>query len=283
MENTIKRSAPMSCLLYLALTLLSIFVLAPVIWLLLMSVSSPNDLTSVPLKWIPSTWDFSRYATLLDWNNGSGKRFLAAMGNSLIIAATASFIALFSGVLAAYAFSRRNASLSLMFAFLATIMMPPITYILPLYSVFSDLGILNTKMALIISYCAMLIPFAVWLMKTNIDVLPVEIEQAALVEGAGTLYTLRKVVLPIVLPAIGATAMLSFLTAWDEFFYSLIFSSDLSSKTLPVAIADFSAGRVTDFGVIASVGVMASIPPVILAVFFQRFIVSGLVGGSVKG
>ncbi|NQZ32616.1 MAG: carbohydrate ABC transporter permease [Oceanospirillaceae bacterium] len=283
MQNTLKRSPAMSLLLYLTLTVLSFFVLAPVVWLVLMSLSSPTDLTNVPLKWIPSQWDFSRYATLLDWHNGSGKRFLAAMFNSLIIAISASAIALFAGVLAAYAFSRRNASLPLMFAFLATIMMPPITYILPLYSVFSDLGILNTKLALIISYCAMLIPFAIWLMKTNIDVLPVEIEQAALVEGAGTLYTLRKVVLPIVLPAIGATAMLSFLTAWDEFFYALIFSSDLSSKTIPVAIADFSAGRVTDFGVIAAVGVLASIPPVLIAVFFQRFIVSGLVGGSVKG
>ena len=283
MQNTLKRSPAMSLLLYLTLTVLCFFVLAPVVWLLLMSLSSPTDLTNVPLKWIPSQWDFSRYATLLDWQNGSGKRFLAAMLTSLTIAISASAIALFAGVVAAYAFSRRNASLPLMFAFLATIMMPPITYILPLYSVFSDLGILNTKLALIISYCAMLIPFAIWLMKTNIDVLPIEIEQAALVEGAGTLYTLRKVVLPIVLPAIGATAMLSFLTAWDEFFYALIFSSDLSSKTIPVAIADFSAGRVTDFGVIASVGVLASIPPVLIAVFFQRFIVSGLVGGSVKG
>ncbi len=283
MHSTIKRPRYLSYLLYSSLILLAFFVLAPVAWLLLMSLSSPTDLTKVPLQWIPSQWDFSRYAQLLDGHNGSGERFLAAMLNSLIIATSATVIALFAGVLAAYAFSRRNASMLLMFAFLATIMMPPVTYILPLYSAFSDLGILNTKVALIICYCAMLIPFAIWLMKTNIDVLPEEIEQAAMIEGAGTLYTLRKVVLPIILPAIGATAMLSFLTAWDEFFYALIFSSDLSAKTIPVAIADFSAGRVTDFGVIASVGVLASLPPVIVALFFQRFIVSGLVGGSVKG
>ncbi|MCJ8298823.1 MAG: carbohydrate ABC transporter permease [Pseudomonadales bacterium] len=283
MHSTIKRPRHMSCLLYASLILLAFFVLAPVLWLLLMSLSSPTDLTKVPLQWIPSQWDFSRYALLLDWQNGSGKRFLAAMLNSLIIATSASFIALVAGVLAAYAFSRRDASMLLMFAFLATIMMPPITYILPLYSAFSELGILNTKVSLIICYSAMLIPFAIWLMKTNIDVLPEEIEHAAMIEGAGTIYTLRKVVLPIILPAIGATAMLSFLTAWDEFFYALIFSSDLSAKTIPVAIADFSAGRVTDFGVIASVGVLASVPPVLIALFFQRFIVSGLVGGSVKG
>ena len=283
MHSTIKRPRYLTYLLYLSLILLAFFVLAPVLWLVLMSLSSPTDLTRVPLQWIPSQWDFSRYAKLLDWQNGSGERFLAAMLNSLIIATSATVIALFAGVLAAYAFSRRNASMLLMFAFLATIMMPPITYILPLYSAFSELGILNTKVALIICYCAMLIPFAIWLMKTNIDVLPEEIEQAAMIEGAGTLYTLRKVVLPIILPAIGATAMLSFLTAWDEFFYALIFSSDLSAKTIPVAIADFSAGRVTDFGVIASVGVLASVPPVLIALFFQRFIVSGLVGGSVKG
>ncbi|MBU0801547.1 MAG: ABC transporter permease subunit, partial [Alphaproteobacteria bacterium] len=105
----------------------------------------------------------------------------------------------------------------------------------------------------------------------------------SMVEGASTFHTLRRVILPLALPAIAATFMLSFLAAWDEFFYALIFTSDLTAKTLPVAIADFTAGRVTDYGVIATVGVLASLPPAVVAMCFQRFIVSGLAAGSVKG
>lgn len=278
-----KRSPLQSLFLYAAVLLLAFFTLAPLIWLLLMSISSSADLTTVPLNWIPGEFDWSRYQALLDLEEGAGRRFLSALRNSLLIAACATAIALIVAIPAAYAFSRRNASMILLFGFLATIMMPPITYVLPLYEIFGSVGMLNKKLTLIAVYCAMLLPFAVWLMKANFDILPVEIEHAAFMEGASTAFTLRRVVLPLALPAIAATAMLSFLVAWDEFFYALIFTSDNTSKTLPVAIADFSAGRVTDYGVIASVGVMASLPPALLAICFQRFIVSGLTAGSVKG
>ncbi len=278
-----KRSWFASLALYAAAAALTIFTLAPLVWLVLMSVSSPTDLTAVPLNWWPEQVDLSRYGTLLNLENGSGTRFLSALRNSILTAGGATVIALVVAIPAAYAFSRRDAALILLFGFLATIMMPPITYILPLYEIFGSLGALNKTVTLIVVYCAMLLPFATWLMKTNIDVLPVEVEQAAFMEGASTAFTLRRIVLPLALPAIAATCMLSFLVAWDEFFYALIFTSDLQAKTLPVAIADFSAGRVTDYGVIASVGVLATLPPAILAICFQRFIVSGLAAGSVKG
>lgn len=269
--------------LYGASIVLAFFTLAPLIWLVIMSISSPKDLTTVPLNWVPSELDFSRYVQLFDWEDGSGKRFLMALRNSILTSGGATLVALTLAIPAAYAFSRRQAPMLLLFLFLATIMMPPITYVLPLYQTFGNFGLLNNIITLLAVYCALLLPFAVWLMKSNFDVLPVEIEHAAFIEGASTQFTLRRVVLPLVAPAIVATAMLSFLVAWDEFFYALIFTSDLSSKTLPIAIADFAAGRVTDYGVIAAVGVLATLPPAILAVFFQRFIVSGLVAGSVKG
>lgn len=278
-----KRSLFQNIALYVAVALLAAFTLAPLVWLVLMSVSSPNDLVQVPLNWWPSHVDFSRYQALTDLDQEHGRRFLAALRNSVIAAGGATVIALIIAVPAAYAFARRGASMALLFGFLATIMMPPITYVLPLYQVFGSFGLLNSLITLIVVYAAMLLPFAIWLMKANLDVLPVEVELAAFMEGASTLYTLRRVVLPIALPAIAATAMLSFLVAWDEFFYALIFTSDLSAKTLPVAIADFAAGRVTDYGVIAAVGVLATLPPALLAILFQRFIVSGLVAGSVKG
>jgi multiple sugar transport system permease protein len=278
-----RRTIPQSVALYAGVVLLAAFTLAPLAWLVLMSISRPSDLVEVPLRWWPSQVDLSRYAALTDLEQEQGRRFLGALRNSLVAAGGATLIALLIAVPAAYAFARRGASMVLLFGFLATIMMPPITYVLPLYQVFGAFGMLNSLPTLVIVYAAMLLPFAIWLMKANLDVLPVEVEMAAFMEGASTLYTLRRVVLPLALPAIAATAMLSFLVAWDEFFYALIFTSDMAAKTLPVAIADFAAGRVTDYGVIATVGVLATLPPALLAILFQRFIVSGLVAGSVKG
>jgi multiple sugar transport system permease protein len=263
--------------------ILAIFTLAPLVWLVIMSISSAPELTAKPLDWWPSIIDFSRYSDLLNIHSGSGERFLMALRNSLITAIAATLMALVVAIPAAFAFSRRGASLALLFGFLATIMMPPITYILPLYNIFGSSNLLNSSTALAIVYCAMLLPFATWLMKSNFDAIPAELDQASMVEGASTFHTLRRVILPLALPAIAATFMLSFLAAWDEFFYALIFTSDLTAKTLPVAIADFTAGRVTDYGVIAAVGVLATLPPAIVAMCFQRFIVSGLAAGSVKG
>lgn len=278
-----KRSLLQTAGIYSGVVLLTCFTLGPLVWLVLMSISSPSDLVQVPLHWWPSQIDFSRYRLLTDLDQEQGQRYLAALRNSVVAAGGATLIALIIAVPAAYAFARRGASMALLFGFLATIMMPPITYVLPLYQVFGSFGMLNSLPTLVIVYAAMLLPFAIWLMKANLDVLPIEVELAAFMEGASTLYTLRRVVLPIALPAIAATAMLSFLVAWDEFFYALIFTSDMSAKTLPVTIADFAAGRVTDYGIIATVGVLATLPPALLAIFFQRFIVSGLVAGSVKG
>lgn len=279
-----RRSLLQSIGIYSAVAALAFLTLAPIGWLLIMSIASPTDLLAIPLQWIPNEFDFSRYTNLLGLNGDiSENLFLHALRNSIIAACGATLVALMTAVPAAYAFSRRNGPRSLLFLMLATFMMPPITYILPLYTMFSSVGMLNNPFTLIAVYCTMVLPFATWLMKSNLDVLPVEVEHAATVEGAGTARTLWSVVLPMAKPALVATAMLSFLLAWDEFFYSLIFNSDLRGKTLPVAIADFAAGRVTDYGVIASVGVLASLPPIFLAVFFQKHLVHGLAAGGVKG
>ncbi len=279
-----KRTLLQSVALYLTVLVLIIFTLAPLLWLLIMSLCSANDLTTIPLHWLPSHADWSRYGQLLDFKVNIGHNpFLQALKNSLIAAGGATLLALAAAIPAAYAFSRKNAPSALLFVMLATVMIPPVTYILPLYSTLSNMNMLNNPLTLIIIYCSMLLPFATWLMKSNIDILPVEIEQAATVEGATTLQTLFAVVLPMAKPAIIATAMLSFLLAWDEFFYSLIFNSDWRGKTLPVAIADFAAGKVTDYGLIASVGVLASLPPVLVSLLFQKHLVRGLASGGVKG
>lgn len=279
-----KRTRLQSVAIYAAALVLAAVTLAPIVWLFIMSIMEPRELVAVPLKWLPAAPDFSRYARLLGFTGEiAGNPFLNALRNSMVAAGGAAVLALIVSTFAAYAFARRGSPVIILMLMLATFMMPPITYILPLYTMFSHLGLLNNPLTLVAVYCSLLIPFASWLLKANFGALPVEVEDAAAIDGAGTLRTLWSVVLPMARPALLAAGMLSFLVAWDEFFYALIFMSDLRGKTLPVAIADFAAGRVMDYGLIAAVGVLASLPPAIVAVIFQRNLVSGLAAGSVKG
>ena len=135
-----------------------------------------------------------------------------------------------------------------------------------------------------IVYCTILLPFVTWLMKSGFDAVPIEIEQAAEIDGAGTVpdpdatsccrWRGRRR---------GAAALFALLLAWDEFFYALLYTSDTRGKTLPVAIADFAAGRATDYGLISAVGLLAALPPVLIGFFLQKSLLSGLSAGSVKG
>jgi multiple sugar transport system permease protein len=258
------------------------------VWLFLMSVIPAKDLTTVPLRWIPEHWDFSRYVRLLSNATGGedssvSAEFLAAMRNSIIAAGGSTVVAMVAAIPAAYAVSRYRGRMPLLYGMIGTYMMPPVTYVLPLYIAFAVLGILNHIGSLVLVYSTMLLPFTTWLLKSNFDAIPREIEEAARIDGAGTLAIIWEIVIPLAKPALGAAALLAFLSAWDEFFYALIFTSDLRAKTLPVAIADFAAGRITDYGLVSAVGVLAALPPTIFAVLFQRSLVSGLSAGSVKG
>ena len=274
--------------IYSAVAVLIVVTLAPLVWLFLMSVSSTKDLTTVPLHWVPDQWDFSRYVRLLAGatsgaDNSVSSEFLSTLRNSIIAAGGSTAIAMVAAIPAAYAVSRYSGRMPVLYGMIGTYMMPPVTYVLPLYIAFAVMGLLNNVGALLVVYSTMLLPFTTWLLKSNFDAVPREIEEAARIDGAGTMAIIWNVVIPLAKPALGAAALLAFLSAWDEFFYALIFTSDLRAKTLPVAIADFAAGRITDYGLVSAVGVLAALPPTIFAVLFQRSLVSGLSAGSVKG
>ncbi|HEV2507715.1 MAG TPA: carbohydrate ABC transporter permease [Mesorhizobium sp.] len=271
-------------LVYVAVAVFVVSILAPVAWLFIMSISDANDLTTIPLRWIPEQPDFSRYARLFSLEEGSaGLAFLSALRNSVVVALSATAIALAAGIPAAYSFSRFPGRMPLLYAVIVTYMMPPVALILPLYKVFSTLGLLNNVTSLIIVYCTILLPFVTWLMKSGFDSVPVEIEQAASIDGANLFQILTRITLPVAAASTGAAALFALLLAWDEFFYALLYTSDTRAKTLPVAIADFAAGRATDYGLISAVGLLAALPPVLIGFFLQKSLLSGLSAGSVKG
>ena len=280
-----RRRRPIPTLLiYVSVAALVVTTLAPLVWLFIMSISSTKDLTTVPLNWLPSRADFSNYVRLMSLApNSIGEEFLYALRNSLAASLTATAIALLAGIPAAYSFSRFRGRMGLLYAVLGTYMLPPVAFILPLYMAFSALHLLNTIGALVIVYCTILLPFVTWLLKTNFDAVPIEIEQAARLDGAGLFGVIRHVTLPIAAAAMGTAALFAMLLAWDEFFYALLYTNDIRAKTLPVAIGDFAAGRAIDYGLISAVGVLASLPPVFIAFVLQKSLIVGLAHGGVKG
>ncbi len=272
-------------LTYTAVVVLVVTTLAPLIWLFIMSISSTPELTAVPLRWIPSHADFSRYGRLLSVAaHSAGEEFIYALRNSLLASFSATAIALIVGIPAAYSFSRfPGRRMGLLYAVLGTYMMPPVALILPLYMIFGALGLLNTVAALTIVYCTILMPFVTWLLKATIDAVPMEIEEAARIDGVGLIGVLRHVTLPIAKAGLGTAALFAVLLAWDEFFYALLYTNDLRAKTLPVAIADFAAGRATDYGLISAAGILTALPALLIAFFLQKSLISGLAAGGVKG
>lgn len=279
-----RRSLTSTILIYFSAILLAAVILAPVIWLFVMSISSTADLTAKPLRWWPETVDLSRYVRLLTATaNTEGNAFVAALFNSLRVAGMATVAALLVAIPAAWAVSRTPAVGWSLYAVIATYMLPPVALAVPLYMALAALGLLNTVYGLALVYLTILAPFTTWLLKSGFDAIPREIESAAMMDGARLDQILRLITLPLAAPVMATAALFAFLLAWDEFFYALLFTSDLRAKTLTVAIADLAGGRVSDYGLIATAGVLAALPPVLIGLFMQRALISGLTQGGVKG
>ena len=270
---------------YGAMYLVGFVVLVPVVWLLVMSVSSTRDLTTLPLAWIPSELDFSRYVRLLSLSdNGDGQVFLAALRNTCLVALGTTVISFLLAVPAAWVFSRYPRRLGwLLYLVVATYMLPPLMFVVPLYRILSSLDLLNSPWALMIADCTIVLPFTTWLLKSGIDNIPVDLEEAARIDGAPLWQILLRVTLPLARPVIATTLLFSALIVWDEFLYSMLFTSDSRAQTLTVVIANLASGRVSDYGLLATAGVIAAAPPVLVGLLLQRSIVSGLTSGSVKG
>jgi multiple sugar transport system permease protein len=274
-----------SFFVHLCALLLALFLLAPILWMLIMSVSSTNDLTTLPLRWIPKQIDFHRYVDLLTVaENSAGEAFLASMRNSLAVATMATLGALLVAIPAAWSVSRSPGRQGLaLYAVVATYMLPPVALVVPIYFALSALGALNSVFSLAVVYLSILAPFTTWLLKSAFDNIPQEIELAAMIDGARLDQIWRRITLPLAGPALATGGLFAFLLAWDEFFYALLFTADQRAKTLTVAIADLAGGRVSDYGLIATAGVLAAVPPVLIGFFLQKSLIAGLTTGGVKG
>ena len=266
--------------------ILAVVVLAPVAWMFLSSVMLPVDLTAKPLSLIPKTVTFERYMQIFRSSSTSDPAYVfrVALKNSFIIAAAVTVLSLVIGTLSAYAFAhvRFRGKNALMLMILFTYMVPPAALIIPLYRIYSKLGLLDKRWPLVILYLSFIIPFIIWVMQDFFGSISKSFEEAAQVDGATRLQTLIYIFLPIARPGAIATGILAFLMSWDEFFYALIFTSSLASKTMPIAIEEFNGKFTIDYGMISVAGILGSLIPVLITVLFQKYIVMGMTAGGVK-
>ncbi len=278
-----------SKVLYFLLSLVALLIIyAPIAWLFLASISTRADLLATPPRWIPEHPTLKNYLDILVPGTAVSevaRTFKVTLGNSLLVALTTTAISLVIGSLAAYALARlrlpfRNA---VFFSVLSVRMIPEISLVIPLYIIAARLSILNKPIVLILTYLSFALPFTIWMLTTFFETVPEELEDAALIDGSSRLNTLFRVVIPVATPGIISTALFTFLLAWDEFFFALIFTSTIAAKTVPVAIAEFTGRYAVDITAMMTGGILAALPPVLLALIFQRFIVSGLSAGAVKG
>ena len=265
-------------ILYALVAVIVFFTFAPYLWLIISSISTKAELLERKIFLIPENPTFANYVNLM------AKDFIPAATNSIVITIAVVAISVVLGMLAAYAYSRFRfrGRLLLLNTSLFTQMIPPIALIIPMYIIFKALDMINQRETLVIIYLSLVLPYLIWIMKSYIDSIPRELEEAALIDGCSKLRAYFTVVVPVVSTGLAAAVIFAFIITWNEFFYAFSLTKTLAAKTLPVLIFDFNSKFGADYVMSATAGVIASLPPVIVALIFQKYIISGLAAGAVK-
>lgn len=267
-------------LTYAGIAAALIFFLFPFVWILTTSLKGNEDYFTFPPVWIPTEPSLAHYERLFTHGNG-----WLYFKNSLAISSLSMVAALAFSVPTAYSIARFRFGGSLFSNFLLLLRtMPAIALVIPIYVLYSKLGITNNYFGLILLYTVFYIPFAVWLLIGFIRDVPVEIEEAALIDGCSRLQALLRVVLPVIVPGLAVVALFAFITTWNEFLFAVILTG-AETKTVMVLVASYTTGSPTDtfFGEASASVVLGILPSFLVAFALQRYLVKGLALGAVKG
>ena len=266
-------------LMYAILTGFAVAFLFPLVWVLGLSFKTQIQVFTIPplLIWTPT---LANYAAVL--RDGD---FLAAFVNSLIISSAAVLLSICVGVPAAYGIARfpfRGRS-PLFIALLLMRMLPPIAVLLPMYVLFSKLGLTTTRLSVVLAYATFSLPLVVWIMRGVFEDLPREMEENAWVDGASRFAAFRHVVLPLIRPGLVATTILCLQLAWNDFLFAAVLTNN-ATRTLPVLMAAYAGTDTgTDWGGMTASGVLVVLPVLLFSFLAQRHLVAGLSSGAVKG
>ncbi len=280
--------------LHLFLIFFTFIAVYPVLWVITVAFSGQQSLAFADVPADPGFFD--RLRAVFPWPEQislqnfkdvlTEQPFLRWMLNSAIVAAATTVVGVFLACTAAYAFSRfqfpgRKAG---MMSFLISQMFPGTLLLVPLYIIIvSWLGLGNSYLGLILVYSVTAIPFCVWMMKGYFDTIPLEIEESAIMDGASRQMIFFKIILPLAKPAVAVTALFSFMTAWNEFILAATFLEEEVKYTAPVGLKFFVGGFASQWGYFAAGSIIISLPVVLLFLYLQKYLVSGLTAGGVKG
>jgi len=269
-------------LMPIAILLVLVFCLAPVLWQLLTSFKVNEDISAVPTVYFPTRFTLDHYKELF-----IRRPFWRYMFNSAFVSITSTFVALAIGAPAAYCLARLRiwGKRTILAGVLIVTLFPGILLFLGLLEIIQKLGLANNYLALIIPYTAINLPLTILVLRSFFEQLPKDLEDAAKVDGYNTWQMLLKILLPMTVPALVTTGILTFIAAWNEFIFALTFMTQENMKTIPVAAAQLGGASVFEipYGPIAAATVLGTLPLVLLVLFFQRKIVQGLTAGAVKG
>ncbi len=269
-------------LLYLSVLVIVGFCLAPVLWELLTSIKVNADIAAVPNVYFPKEYTLEHYINIF-----ARRPFINYIFNSAFVATTSTLLALTLGAPAAYALARLKlpGEKIILAGVLIVTLFPYILLFLGLLEIVQKLHLGNNYLALIVPYTAINLPLTILVMRSFFEQLPRDLEDAARVDGYNTWQMLVKILLPMTVPALVTTGILTFIFAWNEFIFALTFMTNDRLKTIPVAAAQIGSTSVFEipYGAIAAATILGTLPLVLLVLFFQRKIVQGLTAGAVKG
>lgn len=261
----------------ISLLVVCLVALFPIVWMFLTAFKSPRDAYGMSLDFQPTLQNF---VTIFSspWNLGH------ALLNSTIVAGATVLISIPAAALAAYSFSRfrMKARKSLFFAVISTQFVPAVVIVLPFFLMFRSLGLLDTRIALVVVNLAIVTPFVIWMIKGFIDAIPLDSEEAAMMDGASRLRVIRDIVLPMAAPGIITSAIFSFILTWNEFLFALLLTG-VETRTVPVAMARTLGGEIgVDYGLLAAIVTLFLIPIIVVTFMLQNQLLRGVTFGTVR-
>jgi multiple sugar transport system permease protein len=257
-----------------------VFAVIPLLWMVLTSLKSNREITQ-DSSLFPEVLTLENYVSLF-----SGREFGAYLTNSIIVTAVSVAIALALGTMAAYVLARFRLWAGMHryvgFSLLIVRLLPPVVIIIPIFLVAQQLGLINSRLSLIIIYAAFNVTIVVWMMESFFREIPVDLEEAAMVDGDTRFTAFRRIVLPLAAPGLVATGIFTAITTYNEFLFALVLTSTPTAETMPVGAATL-IGRINiDTGAMSAAGVIGALPIVVFSIFVQKHLVRGLTIGAVK-
>ncbi|MCC6943799.1 MAG: carbohydrate ABC transporter permease [Thermomicrobiales bacterium] len=266
------------------LLFLLLFTVVPMAWMVSTSLKSEFASIQQPPVWIPKQATFEEYTTLLNPNDDLGSEFLRYFRNSIWVSTMTTFLGLVVAVPAAYAFSRFNfpGKDALFFSVLVRNMFPVVVFLIPLFILMKNLGLIDSQWSLILTYLTFGLPLSIWLLKGFYDNIPPELERAARIDGATRFQAFRLIVMPLSSPGIIATAIYSFISGWNEYVYARTFLNSEEKMTMPIGLQKFFTENSSNWPGLMAASFIMSVPVVVIFLVLQRYFVQALTEGAVK-